>query len=97
LLHCLNPLPNLAPALIEKLCQVCQPVCLSKLEPVRHHSRCPGFRALPQALKRIDHTTRHHHAKKGGPKEKYRESNPHRLAQQQQLARGNLAIRQWCI
>jgi len=83
--------------LIEKLRQIRQSICLPELKSMRYLSGGPGSGALPQTLERIDHATRHHHAEQSGPKEKYWDSNPHRLAQQQQLARGNLAIRQWCI
>jgi hypothetical protein len=83
--------------LIEKLRQILQPVCLPELESMRHHSGCPGSGTLTQALERIANATRHQQAKEESPKKKHWDGNPHRVAQQEQLARGDLAIRQWCI
>jgi hypothetical protein len=79
--------------LIEKLRQVRQSVCFPELESMRHFSRGPGSGALTQTLERIDNSTRNQHAEEGSPKEKHWDGNPHGVAQQEQLARGYLAIR----
>jgi hypothetical protein len=93
LLNRLDPLPDLTPSLIEELSKVSQPVCLSELDSMRHLSGrpCPG--ALAQALERIGKATRHQQAEEDGPKKKHWDGNPHRVAQQEQLTCGSLAIR----
>jgi hypothetical protein len=80
LLDHLDPLPNLIPALIEKLRKVRQPVCLSELDSMRHLSGCPCPGTLAQALERIGKATRHQQTEKDSPEKKHWDGNPHRVA-----------------